>query len=174
MRLLTILFTGIFLLSSTNTAQALDLDFGPTYWDVEDLDAAWGASVRLSEPVHEWVDVTFGAAWLVGEEDLADDDFSLVPLDLGVKVHLTSGCDVAPYLLAGASYVSVDNDDDFLPELDGNWGGYAGAGVAYPLDDTWSVYSDVVFRFVDLDIEGSNDELDAEGLQATAGMTYSF
>jgi hypothetical protein len=174
MRLLTILFTGIFLLSSTNTAQALDIDFGPTYWDVEDLDAAWGASVRLSQPVHEWVDVTFGAGWLFGEEDLADDDFMLIPIDLGLKVHLTSGCDLAPYLLAGASYVSIDNDHDFLPRLDGDWGAYTGAGVSYPLNDDWKVYSDVIFRFVNFDIKDAPGHINGHGLQATAGLSYTF
>jgi hypothetical protein len=158
-----------------NSAHALDLRFGPSYWDVEDLDASVGVSAKLSEPIYkEWVDVEVGASWLTGEEGIEDDTFQLIPLDLGVRVHLTSGCRVDPYLLAGATYLAVDNDDDALPDLDGNWGGYAGAGIAIPVNDKWDLYSDVVFRFTELDNNDGGDDVDANGLQATAGVSYSF
>src|SRR5690606_9895047 len=98
---------------------------GASYWDVEDLDAAWGPAVQVSHPIYkEWVDITAGTSWMIGEEE--NDDFDLVPLDLGLKVHLTSGCDYDPYLLGGVTYLAVDNDSDRLPELDGNWGAYVG------------------------------------------------
>ena len=171
-KLILPLFLALFVCTPVH---ALDLRFGPSYWDVEDLDSAVGVSAKLSQPVYkEWVDVEVGAAWLTGEEGIEDDTFHLIPLDLGLRVHLTSGCQYDPYLLAGATYLAIDNDDDALPDLDGNWGGYAGAGIAYPVSDNWDLFTDVVFRFTELDNKDGGDDVDANGLQATLGVAYTF
>ena len=162
-------------LSFVSQVSALELSFGPTYWDVEDLDAAVGVSTKISQPVYEeWVDLEFGVSWLTGEEGIEDDTFHLIPIDLGARVHLTSGCTWDPYLLGGVTYLAVDNDDDALPDLDGDWGGYAGAGIAYPFSDEWKVYADTVFRFHELSTDGASDDVDANGLQATLGLGYTF
>jgi hypothetical protein len=155
---------------------ALDLSVAGSYFDVEDLDASYGPSVVLSESVYEeWVDLEFGAAWLMGEEE--DVDFSLVPLDLGVKVHLTSGCEYDPYLRGGATYMAVDEDSDEV-ELDGDWGAYVGAGVAYPLDKQWDIYTEILWRWNELDANAGGVEfanaVDANGTQVNLGVTYSF
>lgn len=155
---------------------ALDLSVAGSGFDVEDLDAAYGASVVLSESIYEeWVDLEFGAGWLMGEEE--DVDFSLVPLDLGLKAHLTSGCEFDPYVRGGVTYMAVDEDSDDV-ELDGDWGAYVGAGVAYPLDSKWDVYTEVLWRWAELDANAGGVEyanaVDANGTQVNLGVTYSF
>lgn len=155
---------------------ALDLSVAGSYFDVEDLDASWGPSVVVSESIYEeWVDLEFGVSWLMGEEE--DTDFTLVPLDLGLKAHLTSGCDYDPYVRGGASYMAVDEDSD-EGELDGDWGAYVGAGIAYPLDNQWDIYTEVLWRWSELDANVGGVEyanaVDANGTQVNLGVTYDF
>ena len=151
--------------------RAVDLYAFGGYWSPADGEGIGGAGVGMSLPLFTSRVRLDGRLGRYGRGELAPsgEEAGLIPLDLGVQVHLMPGSDLDPYVLGGVSYVFVDGGG-----VDGGAGGYLGAGcdvaVGVPL---LRLFGEVVYRFGDLDNPFGPDP-DAAGFGGNLGLKLHF
>ncbi|RZW13200.1 MAG: hypothetical protein EX260_11550, partial [Desulfobulbaceae bacterium] len=105
--LISILFCG-------SNASAIDLYGYGSYWGKQDVDGSWGAGVGLAIPLfteHLRLDAR---ATFFSDSDAGSvyRDVTLIPLDLGLQVHILPYGDLDPYLLGGVSFIYVDSSSE--------------------------------------------------------------
>lgn len=163
----------------------LDLSVYANYWDVKDGDDnVWGPGLGISVPVafDGQLKLDGRIAWF---EDVGEDragDLSLYPLDLGVSWHHNCNQPWDLYAMAGASYVWSDADPAVSGkvDVDNTLGAYVGVGARYNFIDRLGFFTNVYYRFAELDIDanvpGFKDTYtyEADGLNVDLGLAYSF
>ena len=59
-------------------------------------------------------------------------------------------------------------------DLDNDWGFKIGLSTDYPLSDNLNVIGNANYRWLELDIEDSNESIDFDGWELKAGLSYKF
>ncbi len=168
--------------------KGIDLSVFANYWDVKDGDDnVWGPGIGLSIPIwQQQLKFDLRATWI---EDAGEDNFgdvSLIPLDFGLSWHYNCNKPWDFYGMGGMEVVFTDFDQSGSVEgeisLDDNEiGGYVGGGVRYDFVDNFGVFTNVYYRFVELDVEtddvaglSTSDTYKADGLNVDIGLAYTF
>ena len=174
MKRVKLVFLGLlfFVLSGSSNALAVDLYGFGSYWDHADLDGVWGGGVGLSIPLFtEYVRLD-GRAYFFEKVDLErGDDLAILPLDLGLQVHILPNKTVDPYFLGGVSYVYVDTD---VIDLDSDIGGYVGAGLDWSIGTSmFKIFGEVLYRFATID-RNFGEDIDVSGFTGNVGVKLHF
>jgi hypothetical protein len=162
---------GCLALSAGTPARALDLYGFGSYWDRGDAEGTWGAGIGLGLPLftdHLRLD---GRIYLAEDSDLdRDDELTLVPVDLGLQLHLMPDGFFDPYAVGGVSFIYADAEHH---DVDSSWGGYLGGGVEWELLGLFQLFGEVVYRFQELE-GGRGDQIDVSGYTGNVGVRLSF
>jgi hypothetical protein len=163
---------GAMALLAGSPAMAIDLYGFASYWDKKDLDGKWGGGVGLSLPLltkHLKLD---GRVYFFENSSLGrNDSLTLIPIDLGLQVHLLPNGTLNPYALGGITYMYADAD---RVDVDSGFGGYFGGGLewAFP-SSVLKLFGEVVYRYQDLDADAL-DDLDISGVVGNIGLKLHF
>lgn len=159
------------LLNAGVAARAIDLYGFGSYWDKGDADGKWGAGIGLSLPLfseHLRID---GRVYSFEDSSLGkDDELTLIPVDVGVQIHLFPDADFNPYALAGVSFIYADAD---RTDVDSSLGGYLGGGIEWAPVPVIKLFGEVVYRAHELD-GGNNGDLDVSGMTGNVGLKVNF
>jgi len=156
------------ILFCSSQVMAIDLYGFGSYWDKKDADGSWGGGVGLSLPfITERLRID-GRAYFFENSDLGNDgDITLLPLDLGLQVHLFPSSAFDPYALGGVSYIYADAD---RIDVDSNFGVYLGLGldmnIGIPLI---KLFGEVIYRTSELDRKFGED-IDVSGFTGNIGL----
>lgn len=152
-------------------AMALDLYGFGSYWDKGDADGTWGSGIGLALPLftdHLRLD---SRLYFSEDSDLGrDDDLTMIPVDLGVQLHLLPDAPLNPYALGGLSYIYADADRS---DVDSSFGGYLGGGLEWEPFPIVKLFGEVVYRAQELD-GGRGDHIDVSGYTGNVGMKITF
>lgn len=158
-----------------NDSYGLDLYAVGSYWQVEDGDGVAGVGVGASLPLIIEALRLDGRAYFFENSDYGrDEELELLPIDLGLQVHLRPGETIDPYLLGGVSWIQADAD---RYDIDPAFGTYVGAGLEYGLNETFRLFGEAVYRMAELDSDsrfGSRDEIEVSGMTGNAGLKLHF
>lgn len=152
------------------TSYALDLYGFGSYWEIEDTEGTWGGGVGLSIPLFSRFLQLDGRAYVFENSDLDDDDeLELLPLDIGLQIHLLAQERYNFYILGGASYVYADAD---RAEVDAEFGAYVGGGIQFNLMEHMALFGEGIYRKIELgsDVGRLDEEIDVSGLTANVGL----
>ena len=160
------------LLFCGSQALAIDLYGFGSYWDKKDTDGTWGAGLGLSIPLFtEYVRLD-GRAYFFENSDLGTDELKLLPLDIGLQVHIIPHGTVDPYLLGGVSYVYADTD--IIEVESSNVSGYIGAGLDWRLGHTpLKIFGEALYRANKIETEFGED-IDVSGFTGNIGLKLHF
>ncbi len=154
-------------------AVAVDLYGFGSYWDKQDVEGSWGAGLGVTMDLF-FIDYLRldGRVYFFENSDLdTDDSLTLLPIDLGLQVHLFPDADVDPYALAGVSYLYADADKI---DVDSTFGAYVGAGVDLQLGiPFFKLFGEAIYRFSDIDT-ALRDNVDVSGFTANVGLKFNF
>ncbi|MBT8355017.1 MAG: outer membrane beta-barrel protein [Desulfofustis sp.] len=165
--LISILFCG-------SNASAIDLYGYGSYWGKQDVDGSWGAGVGLAIPLfteHLRLD---GRATFFSDSDAGSvyRDVTLIPLDLGLQVHILPYGDLDPYLLGGVSFIYVDNSSEI--DLDTKTSGYIGVGLDVSLGTSLvKLFGEAIYRFTELE-SVLDESIDVGGFTGNVGVKIHF
>lgn len=165
------LCAGVFIIPKS--AYAIDVYALGSYWDIKDADGNWGTGVGGSLPLlTEHLRLDARAYYFEGI-DVGKGEISLYPIDLGAQIHLLPNAKFNPYVLGGATYFYVDNDN---VDVDSDFGAYIGGGMEYRLLAILRPFAEVAYRWAELgsDIGPSNNDLEASGITANVGLKVHF
>ena len=159
-------------LSCATPAAALDLYGFGSYWDKNDVEGSWGAGLGASLPLLIDFIRLDGRIYFFENSDLdTDDSLTLVPVDLGLQVHLFPDADIDPYGLAGISFLYADADKI---DVDSTFGAYIGAGLDVKLGiPFFKLFGEALYRFSDIDT-ALRDNVDVSGFTANVGLKFTF
>lgn len=158
------------------SANALDLYGFGSYWELEDADGAWGGGVGLSFPLLTDYLRLDSRVYVFESSDLdEDDELELLPIDLGLQLHLLPQQTFDLYALGGAFWVYADAD---RIDIDSDVGAYAGGGVEIGTE-TFRLFGEAIYRFVELendsDFLGRVDrDIEISGINANIGFKVHF
>lgn len=177
MKFVKVLFLGLLIsiLFCGSRAFAIDLYGFGSYWDKKDVDGSWGAGIGVSLPIiidHLRLD---GRAYYFEDSDAKRDvgSVQMIPLDLGLQVHILPSSAIDPYILGGISYIYVD-DDTRWSNLDSKWGSYLGAGLDIDLGSSFiKLFGEAMYRFAKIDGNFDRD-IDASGFTTNIGIKLHF
>ena len=159
-------------LAGATPAAAIDLYGFGSYWDKNDVEGSWGAGLGASLPIFiDFIRID-GRIYFFENSDLdQDDSLRLVPVDLGLQVHLFPDGDIDPYGLAGVSFLYADAD---RRDVDSTFGSYIGAGLDVKLGiPFFKLFGEAVYRFSDIDT-ARGDDVDVGGFTANIGLKFNF
>ncbi|MCK5071231.1 MAG: hypothetical protein KAR01_11835, partial [Desulfocapsa sp.] len=92
------------ILCCSSQANAIDVYGFGSYWDKGDVDGTWGAGVGVSLPfILDNLRID-GRAHYFEDSDLGNDSLKVIPIDLGLQVHILPDSPLDPYALGGISY----------------------------------------------------------------------
>lgn len=169
--MMALLGTGCMLLLTGSPAMAIDLYGFGSYWDKGDADGKWGAGIGLSLPLlteHIRLD---GRVYFFENSTLGkDDELTMIPVDLGVQVHLSPDAELNPYAVGGVSFIYADADRS---DVDSSFGGYLGGGLEWAPFTMIRLYGEAVYRFQELE-GGRGDDIDVSGMTGNVGARISF
>jgi hypothetical protein len=152
-------------------APAIDLYGFGSYWDKGDAEGTWGAGIGMGLPLmtdHIRLD---GRVYFFENSTLGkDDELTLIPVDLGVQVHLLPDAEFNPYALAGVSFIYADADRS---DVDSSVGSYLGGGIEWAPFTLIRLYGEAVYRFQELD-GGRGDDIDVSGMTGNVGARILF
>lgn len=159
------------LLLAAAPAGAVDLYGFGSYWDKGDAEGSWGYGIGLSAPL------LFEQLKLDGRVTFYDDspwgphdELTLIPFDLGLQACLFPSASLAPYALAGLSYIYADAE---RTDVDSSFGGYLGGGLEWAPVSFLSLHGEVVYRMQEVD-RGRGGNIDVSGITANLGVRLSF
>ena len=168
---LFIVFSTLCIFSPKNL-MAIDLYAMGSYWEVEDAEGVWGAGAGISIPLLVDYLKLDARAYAFEDSNYNRDNLELIPVDLGVQIHMFPSATLNPYLLGGASYIAADTD---RVDIDSDFGAYAGAGLNFALSENFKLFGEAVFRFAELSTDTiSEEDVDLGGITANAGIKLSF
>lgn len=166
-------FIGLLFSVLLCSSQALAVDvYGfMSYWDKGDFDGTEGVGIGISFPIIMDSLRLDGRAHYFSDSDYGRGDVTVIPFDLGLRLHLFPQGVLDPYVLGGISYNYTDSSE---LNLDSTFGGYLGAGVDMELGTSlFKLFGEVMYRFSDIDnVDGNN--LDASGMSANVGLRFHF
>jgi len=171
---LTFIFCFVFFSVFFVVPPAFSIDvygFG-SYWDRNDVDGAWGGGVGVSLPLLIDYLRLDGRVYFFEDSDFGpDDELTLLPVDLGLQVHVFPDSSIDPYLLAGFSYLYADADK---VDVDSKFGAYLGAGVDMELSiPFFKVFAEAIYRFNEIDSALGNDP-DVSGFTGNIGLKFNL
>ena len=166
-----LLAAGWMIAGTVAPAQAINLYGFASYWDKGDLEGKGGFGVGLGMPLVSGHIVLDGRIYFIGKSSLArDDELTMVPLDLGLQLHLFPGAALNPYALGGISFIYADADRS---DVDSSFGAYLGAGLEWAPVSFLRLFGEGIYRFQKLDgSRGSN--IDVGGLTGNVGVRIYF
>lgn len=168
----TLLFAaGCLLLLPAAPARALDVYGFGSYWDKGDATGKWGLGLGAGLPV--LTDVLRLDGRIAFYEDShfdGHDDLTLMPIDLGLQVHILPDSALDPYGLAGVSFIYADADHS---DVDSSFGTYLGGGIAWDPFSAVQFFGEVIYRFQELD-GGRGEHIDVSGFTGNVGVRFSF
>ncbi|ADW19201.1 hypothetical protein Despr_3068 [Desulfobulbus propionicus DSM 2032] len=167
-----LLFGAGCLIAFTGTpAPALDLYGFGSYWDKGDAEGTWCAGIGLGMPLltdHLRFD---GRIYLAEDSDLGhDDELTMVPVDLGLQLHLLPDASINPYALGGLSFIYADADHH---DVDSSLGGYLGGGIEWVPFPIVKLFGEVIYRSQELD-GGLGEHIDVSGYTVNMGVKINF
>lgn len=152
-------------------AGAVDLYGFGSYWDKGDVEGRWGYGIGLSAPLFFEQIKLDGRVTLYDDSPLGrHDDLTLIPFDLGLQALLFPSATLAPYALAGFSFLYADAD---RTDVDSSFGGYLGGGLEWSPISFISLHGEVVYRLQEVD-RGHGDNIDVSGITGNLGIKLSF
>ena len=168
-KLCATLFAFSFFVYLSTRAHAIDLYALGSYWEVEDAEGSWGAGLGASIPIftdHVRIDAR---AYAFENSDFdGDDELELIPLDLGLQIHLRPDQDLDPYILGGVSWVYADTA---RLEVDSEFGAYIGAGADFQFTSRLRPFGEIVYRIAELEPEAvSRDDIEISGVTVNFGL----
>ncbi|MBT8345625.1 MAG: hypothetical protein KJO28_04905, partial [Desulfofustis sp.] len=99
-------------------------------------------------------------------------DVTLIPLDLGLQVHILPYGDLDPYLLGGVSFIYVDNSSEI--DLDTKTSGYIGVGLDVSLGTSLvKLFGEAIYRFTELE-SVLDESIDVGGFTGNVGVKIHF
>jgi len=109
---------------------------------------------------------------------VVDIDIHTIPLLASVAVYPLKDFIVSPYAIAGAGwyFILVEGEIlgvDVMEDTENSFGWHIGGGVELNLHEHFSINADVRYVWFELDFD-KIDDVDASGIQATAGVTFYF
>jgi len=166
-----IIFIGINLCMVPG-ASAIDVYGFGSYWERNDVEGAWGAGVGASLPLMLDFLRLDGRIYFFEDSELgADDELTLVPVDLGLQVHILPDSSLDPYLLGGISFLYADADKI---DVDSTFGAYVGAGIDVPISIPFiKLFAEAMYRFNELD-SAMADDPDVSGFTGNVGLKFNF
>jgi hypothetical protein len=167
---LAVLFVGI--VSMPPPVFAIDLYGFGSYWDRDDVEGAWGGGVGASLPLLIDYLRLDGRIYFFENSKLGpDDELTLMPVDLGLQVHILPDRSIDPYLLGGISYLYADADKI---DVDSKFGAYLGAGVDVELNiPFFKIFAEAMYRFNEIDSVLADDP-DVSGFTGNIGLKFNF
>ncbi len=170
-KILSLVFV-VGLLFTFERAAALDLYAFGSYWEKEDTDGSWGGGVGVAVPLFtDYVRLDGRAYYFENSNVGNNDELELVPLDLGLQIHILPDSRVDPYLLGGASYVYADSD---RVDVDSEVGAYAGVGLDVKLFSVVKIFAEAMYRQTELSDEWSREDIDVSGVSGNLGLKFTF
>jgi len=169
-RIVFLVALAFFTFSYTPRVMALDFIGAASYWDPDDADGAWGLGLGVALPLFTEIVRLDGRVYFFESSDIGDDGgLDLIPLDLGLQVHLLPHRDWDPYLMGGLSYIYADAD---RVDVDSELGGYLGGGVEYAWTSAVKPFGELTYRFAELDSDRGirNEDVDVSGVTANIGL----
>lgn len=152
-------------------AGAVDLYGFASYWDKGDVEGRWGYGIGLRAPLlFEQLKLDGRVAFYDDSPLGRHDELTLIPFDLGVQALLFPSATLAPYALAGFSFLYADAD---RTDVDSSFGGYLGGGLEWAPVSFLSLHGEVVYRMQEVD-RGRGDDIDLSGITANLGVKLSF
>ena len=157
---------------------AIDIFGAGSYWQLEDADGVWGAGVGIAIPVftpHVRIEARTYLFDNTEIDDDNDDELDILPIDVGMQLHLFPNGPLDPYVVSGASFLYADTDSERI-DVDSNVGAYAGGGLQLRVTSFLSVYAEALYRMADVDVDGiiNKDEVDISGVTGNIGAKLTF
>lgn len=166
-----VIATGCLLLFSITPAKAIDVYGFSSYWDKGDADGKWGMGLGASLPVFtDFLLLDSRIAFYSDSNFDHNDDLTVMPIDLGVQVHILPGSALDPYATAGVTFIYADADHS---DVDSSFGTYLGGGLTWDPFSFVQFFGEVIYRFQELD-GGRGEYLDVSGYTGNAGVRFSF
>ncbi len=174
------MFPAAALAQSTN---GYELSLYANYWDIKDGDDnVWGPGIAFAIPVYDKaLKLDLRVAWFPEAGDGKIGDLELVPIDLGLSYHFMVSKEFDIYPMAGGNWTFANSDPvrGGLFDVDDNIGGYAGLGGAYYFTPNWAIFSNVYYRFLELDMDVESrlidgNTLEADGINVDVGLRFGF
>ena len=168
-----ILCVSLVVLFSTSPAMAVDLYGFGSYWEQEEADEGrWGAGIGLSFPIiteHLRLDAR---AYYFEKSILNDNaELRLIPLDLGLQVHILPDAMFDPYAIGGFSYIFAEADEI---DADSDFGGYIGGGLQWAVPNSIvKIFGELAYRFHEVKANDIAD-IDVSGITANIGIKLHF
>ena len=155
MKKLTVLV--VLIVGMAAATQAADLGVFGSYWNPREGDSAYGGggSIYFDTSPLELRATVFPDTSIQGRGDAL-----LLPIDLGLAVNLTRSQKADVYLGVGGSYYFIDADQG---DPDNQFGWYALGRLEVPIQDSMSVFGDIMYRGVEF------EDIDAD----LSGVTFS-
>lgn len=171
-----ILCIGFIVMLSSSQTMAFDLYGFGSYWDQgESNDGKWGGGVGMSLPLFtDYIRLDTRAYYFESSDLPNGDKLTLIPLDIGLQVHILPDAVVDPYVLGGATYMFAEADRF---DVDADFGGYIGGGLEWALPSSIvKLYGELMYRFHSIDaIEGDHiEDVDISGWTGNVGLKLSF
>jgi hypothetical protein len=171
---LTLCFAMLFAINACMVVPAFAIDlygFG-SYWDRDDVEGAWGGGVGASLPLLiDFLRLDGRIYFFENSEFGPDDELTLIPVDLGLQVHVLPDSSIDPYLLGGISFLYADADKI---DVDSTFGAYLGAGVDLELSiPFFKVFAEAIYRFNEID-SAFGDDPDVSGFTGNVGLKFNF
>ena len=165
--------TLLALLCSTTQAQALEVYGFGSYWNRQNLGDAGGGGIGINIPVIIDPIRLDGRVYYFENGDFHNDKVDIIPVDLGLQIHIIPKARLDPYALGGISYNFVNSDK---LDLDSGFGGYLGAGLNIRLDSSnmFSIFVEGLYRYSDINGDTDWGDLDASGFTANVGLKLSI
>lgn len=150
-------------------ACALDLYGFASHWEMDDADGTWGVGGGVAIPLlADFLRLDARGYYFEGSDIRGNDSIDVVPLDLGLQVHILPNEFLDPYILGGVSYVYIDAD---RYDFDEEFGAYAGGGLQLNLFSSLSIFSEVIYRDLQVDSDSfGSDELSLDGVTVNTGL----
>lgn len=170
------LFAVFVCMAAPKCCMAHDVSLDYSYWDTDDGKAASGIML------HGAADVGLPAFKLEGRisyyEDISlteDPRISVMPVELGGRLHLFPGSMIDPYGSLGLGYYMFDGSSGF--SIDDEWGGYAVIGSHFLMADVlggFALNAEFFYRYIQDASRGSFGDYDASGWGLNVGAGFRW
>ena len=129
------------------------------YWDAKDADEGYGAGLKISAEMVEGVQLELRGTFFNDLEDEADAE--VIPLEVGLALSHAASETVDIYGGGGFGYHLVDADEG---DPDDEVGFYLVAGADWNLKEMASLFGEILYRDVDIDVGPSDVDLSGVGV----------
>ena len=139
------------------------------------MDGAWGGHLGLALPLFTEMLRLDGRVYYYESfnyED-GDGDLEIVPVDLGLQLHILPNGKLDPYLQAGVTYTFADGKDNDI-SIDDGFGGYIGVGLDWALMKILKPYAEFNYRFQEMDTNIDQLEANLTGWTGNVGLKLHF